>query len=261
MFPSTAIRYETQLATYKDTLDNQGITLSETLALSYRATSFFSPVVRLGLVSNWPPTGSSGTAFANPAVGGLFGLKLSRDFRLGFFLAVTIPVGTAAGNNPDPGALAALKAASFGRSAMDASMFQTNEVALIPGIDIAYIAGGLTFQLELTFFQLFRVRGEQVMKDAYRTYMTCGAHLAYFLIQYLSVGLEFRYQRWLSDTTAVKLDPSLRDTVSFAVGLRGHVKLGKRIWFRPAFTYARGISDPMNSLDYGIYQLDLPFSF
>lgn len=263
IFPSTTVRYETQIATYQDLNSHSATTVSETLNLSYRATSWFAPVVRLGLVSNWPPQGQNGTAFANPAIGGLFLVKLGSIFRLGFYTGMTLPVGTGSGNHPDPGVLLALKSASFGRSAMDASMFQTNELALIPGVDIAVVWGGLMFQLEATIFQLFRVRGEEVMKDQYRTYMTAGAHLAYFLIPQLSFGLEFRYQRWLSTPATVTADPSLRDTVSFALGLRGHFKISKskNIWLRPAFTYARGISNPMNAMNYGIYQIDLPLCF
>jgi hypothetical protein len=197
----------------------------------------------------------------NPVLGGLYGLKLD-DFRLAFFLGFTIPVGSGGGNSPDAATRAALAPAGvLSRSAMDNAMFAVNYFTVFPGIDFAFVKSGFTAQVEATFFQLFRVRGDQVDKDESRTNLTMGLHLGYFFIPQLSLGAEIRHQRWLSTPATVSANEATRDTTTFAVGPRLHFKLSETAWFRPGIAYARGIDKPMTVGNYNIVQLDLPFSF
>lgn len=266
---ATVIRSDTALAFYKpDAATSGGSTVATTLLASYKVTPEFAPILRLGLVTNSPPglpapaTGpGSGTAFMNPVLGGLYGLKFS-DFRLGLFLGVTVPVGSGGGDTPDAATRAALQAGILARSAMDNAMFAVNYFTVFPGVGFAFVKSGFTAQVEVTLLQLFRVRGEAVDKDASRTNMTMGLHLGYFFIPELSLGAELRHQRWLSTPTpTVSNNENLRDTSTFAVGPRLHFKLSETAWFRPAIVYARGIDKPMTDGNYNIVQLDLPFSF
>ena len=77
------------------------------------------------------------------------------------------------------------------------------------------------------------------------------------------VGTELRHQRWLSTPSFVEADPTKasRDTTTFAVGVRGHVKLSDTMWLRPGLAYARGIDDPMDGQKFNVLQLDVPFVF
>jgi hypothetical protein len=52
-----------------------------------------------------------------------------------------------------------------------------------------------------------------------------------------------------------------RDTLSVALGVRGHIALGGTRWLRPGASYARGLDDPMTGRHYQIVQIDLPFAF
>jgi hypothetical protein len=263
---ATAIRSDTALAFYKPNgATSGGTTIASTLLGSYKVTPELAPLVRLGIVDNSPPSPlPSGAAFMNPVLGAIYALKFGPEFKLGFFLGVTIPIGSGGGDTPDPGAKAAL--APFGvyaRSAMDNSMFAVNYLAVFPGVDFAITSSGFTAQVEATLFQLGRVRGDQdpANKDTSRTNLTMGLHVGYFFIPELSLGAELRHQRWLSTPSAVSTNENLRDTTTFAVGPRLHFKLSETVWFRPALVYARGIDKPMTDANYNIVQLDLPFSF
>jgi hypothetical protein len=271
---ATVIRSDTAFAFYKpDAANSGGTTIATTLLASYKVTPEFAPILRLGLVTNSPPgfpppaagapavtAAGSGTAFMNPVLGGLYGLKFS-DFRLGLFLGVTVPVGSGGGDTPDAATRAALAAGVLARSAMDNAMFATNYFTVFPGVGFAFVKSGFTAQVEATLLQLFRVRGEAVDKDSSRTNLTMGLHVGYFFIPQFSLGAELRHQRWLSTPTPVSTNESLRDTTTVAVGPRLHFKLSETAWFRPAIVYARGIDKPMTDGNYNIVQLDLPFSF
>jgi hypothetical protein len=273
------IRSDTALALYKpDNATSGGSTVATMLLGSFKVTPELAPLLRLGLVTNSPPTLppapppaagatpapviSSGTAFLNPVVGGTYALKPSPALRLAFFLGVTIPVGSGGGNDADASTRAALSPAGvLARSAMDNAMFAVNYLAVFPGVDFAVVSSGFTAQVEATFFQLGRVRGDAKDKDESRTNLTMGLHLGYFFIPELSLGAELRHQRWLSTPATVAANEATRDTTTFAVGPRLHFKLSENAWFRPGIAYARGIDKPMTASNYNIVQLDLPFSF
>lgn len=283
----TVLRSDTAFAFYKPKgADAGGTTIASMLLGAYKLTDSFSPMVRLGVVSNSPPTPAgapdpeSGFSFINPVLGGTYLLKLSPELKLALFLGVTIPVGGGGGDKPDPTTLAATRAGIPARSAMDNAMFAVNDFTVFPGVDLAFQKSGFTVQGELTLLQLFRVKGDKgdptaaapippPNPDSSKTNFTMGLHAGYFFIPQLSAGVELRHQRWLSTPKAVKLDEALpdaaqlglRDTTTMALGLRAHFKVGDTTWIRPGIAYVRGLDDPMSVNEYNILQLDVPVVF
>lgn len=277
---ATAVRSDTSLAFYENPASGAGgVTTASMLLVSYKLTPDLAPLVRLGVVGNSPPRDAvfasgapqaSAVAFVNPALGATYLVKLDPDFRLALFLGLTLPIGMGGGDTPDPAVKAARVSGIPARAAMDNAMFAVDDFTVFPGVGVAYVAHGLTLQLEATLLQLFRVRGGTAPAtgpasnpDASKTNFTGGLHVGYFLIPQLSLGADLRHQRWLSTPTAVKNDPtdSLRDTTTMAVGARFHAKLSETIWLRPGIAYARGLDDPMNAAGYHIVQLDVPVLF
>lgn len=259
---ATVIRSDTSFAFYENAAGKGGNTIATTLLGSYKVTPEFAPLVRFAFVDNSPPApGKSGTGFANPAIGGLYSIKTSPETRLGLFLGVALPFGSGGGNNPNPATRAAVLSGINARAAMDNAMFAMNYLTVFPGVGFAYVAHGLTVQVEATLLQLTRVKGDQVDKESSKTNFTTGLHVGYFFIPQLSVGAELRHQRWLSTPNAVKASAAARDTTTFAVGPRFHFKLSDTAWFRPGIAYSRGVDEPLTKAKYNIVQLDLPFSF
>jgi hypothetical protein len=266
---ATVVRSDTTFAMYENPVSGEsGSTVASMLLGSYKLTDAFAPLVRLGVVQNSPPDGpmspGSGFNFINPVVGGTYMLELSPDFRLAFFLGLTVPVGGGGGDSPDPANATANGAGILARSAMDNAMFAVNYFTVFPGVGLAYVNHGFTAQVEVTLLQLLRVRGENhpAGADSSRTNLTMGLHLGYFLIPQLSAGAELRHQRWLSTPASITADEdTLRGNSTFAIGLRAHFKLGETIWLRPGVAYARAIDDPMDAAGYDIVQLDIPVVF
>jgi len=270
---ATVIRSDTAFAFYKAPNDGpSGTTIASTLLASYKVTPEFAPLVRLGIVSDSPPdtpTAPDGkVGFMNPVIGGTYGIKPSPETRLGLFLGIALPLGSGGGDTPDPAVKAAVSKGINARSAMDNAMFATNYLTFFPGVGFAYVAKGLTVQVEATLLQLIHVKGKALedvplpgKEEASRTNLTMGLHVGYFFIPQLSLGAELRHQRWLSTPAFVEADSSRRDTTTVAIGPRVHFKLGENIWFRPGIVYARGLDKPMTTADYNIVQLDLPFIF
>lgn len=264
------VRSDTSVAFYQDAAGNAGNTEVTMLLATYRVLPELAPLVRLGLVkNNAPGVGVDGTAFVNPIVGATYARKLG-NLRLAGFLATTIPIGQGAGDSPNAGAATADAAAIRARSGMDNAMFAVNYMTGIVGLGLAFVHGGFTAQAEATVLQLFRVRGDNAASatDATRTNATAGLHLGYFVIPQLSLGGEIRYQRWLSQVTqrngtgaSVPIADFAKDTATFAVGPRGHFKLGTSIWLRPGISYAQGLDKPLTDGKYHVVQVDLPVSF
>jgi len=260
--PVNAVRSDTSIAFYKDPkTDEGGATLASFLLASYKVTPNFSPLVRVGWVWNSPPKGDSGTGPVNVALGATFGAKLTDDIRLGMFLGVALPVGIGGGNEAAAENAVAARSGIAARSAMDNAMFAVNDFVLLPGLDIAYINHGLTVQWEATVLALARARGEEKQKDEVKINFTTGLHVGYFVQKWLSLGTEFRYQRWLSDPGVVVANVTARDTATIAIGPRFHFKLGKTLWARPGVSYAIYLDDPFRKQKYGAVQIDLPFPF
>ena len=281
------LRSDTSFAFYKDAAGKEsGYTVASMLLFSYKLSDSFAPMIRLGVSGNAPPLGTKAKVgmtatdfdraqnFLNPVIGATYALKPAKPLRLAFFLGVTLPIGGGGGDSPAlPNAQANNPYGIRARSAMDNAMFSVNDLAIFPGVDFAYVSGGFTAQVEATFFQLMRVKGDKgptpKNPDSSKTNLTMGLHVGYFFIPQLSVGAEIRHQRFLSTPTAVKNDElstnmtplGLRDQTTWAIGPRAHFKLGESVWFRPGVSYAMGIDDPMSKFKYKIVQLDLPIAF
>jgi hypothetical protein len=242
---------------------DRGATVSSMLLASYKLTPAFAPLVRVAFVYNDEPsiTGApaSGAVVVNPLIGATYATTLA-GFKVAAFGAVTLPIGQGGGDAPDA---ARAKAASRGvpaRSAMDNAMFAVDYATIIGGAGAAYIMDGFTAQIEATVLELIKTRGPD-MADKARTNLTAGLHAGYFLVSRLSVGGELRYQRWLSDAAPVVTDPAARDTVTFAIGPRAHIKLDAKQWLRPGVSYSRALDAPFSKNGYQMIQVDIPFVF
>src|SRR5688500_2495825 len=180
------IRSDTAFAFYENAGGDSGSTVVSTLLGSVKVTDQFAPLVRVGVVSNSPPVGDSAVGFMNPVLGGTFAIAPTPELKLAFFLGFTIPIGSGGG---EPGAhknMVANAAGITARSAMDNAMFAVNDFTVFPGVGLAYVAHGLTAQVEATVLQLTRVKGDDVQPDSSRTNFTTGFHLGYFFIPQLS---------------------------------------------------------------------------
>jgi hypothetical protein len=261
------VRSDTAVAFYENAMGDTGSTVATMLLASYKVTPNLAPMVRMGFVENSAPgMAVDGRSFVNPVVGATYSHKIS-DFRLAGFGGVTIPIGMGGGSMPDAGAAGANAAGISARSAMDNAMFAVNYLTVIAGAGFGYIANKLTVQAEITFLQLFRVKGSDttaISPDSTRTNSTAGLHAGYFIIPQLSLGGEIRYQRWLARPTlgGMKIDSSdiRMDTVTMAVGPRMHFKVGN-IWLRPGIAYARGLDKPLTNGSYNMVQVDIPVVF
>ena len=202
---STVVRSDTSFSKYENAKAVGGFAVVSELLGSFRIPGTgeapgtgLAPLAKLTVAGDSPPPGGTGgAAFVNPLLGAIYALKLDSGFRASAFLGVTLPVGMGGGDTPDAGALDARNVGVPVRAGLDNSLFAVNDVAVIPGIDFAYVASGFTAQLEVTLFQLNRVRGDKADPDASKTNLTGGLHLGYFLTDMLSIGAELRYQRWL----------------------------------------------------------------
>lgn len=249
------IRSDTMLA-----LREQGTTAVEMLLGAYKVSPDIAVMARQGWVYESPDVGPSGNAFSNLMLGATWTPKLGKDFRLAPFLGVALPTGQGGGNSPDATKTMAISAGVPARASMDNAMFARNDLVVFPGIGLAYIADGLTVQIEATVLELIRVRGEEKQPDADKTNLTGGLHIGYFLLPELSIGGELRHQRWLKAPLSVDANPASRDTTTVAAGVRGHFKLGD-LWLRPALSYAQPLDHPMSDASYKLVQLDVPVAF
>lgn len=262
----TAIGFSENPTTRADTT-----TLASMLLGCLKIHPHVGVLARIGIVANWPEGGENEVDFLNPIVGGTYGYDITPSLKLNGFLGFALPFGTGGGAAPSPADSAALGSGIFTRSAMDNAMFAVNEFAIIPGAGIAWIANGLTVQFDVTILQLFRVRGEtpvpnsagvlvQANPDVTRTNSTWGIHVGWFAAPWLSVGGELRMQAFLSTPVAVQKDPELRETITAALGVRFHRKVG-RVWLRPGIAFDVGLDAPMTDREYRIIQVDIPVLF
>ncbi len=264
---ASVIRSDTAFAFYENPANGESAsTIASMLLFSYKVIDELAPLVRVGVVSNSPPSGApvdSAVSFLNPVLGATYAPKIAPNLKLALFLGVTVPIGSGGGNDPDIDAAAANGAGIRARSAMDNAMFAVNDFTVFPGVGFAFVDAGFTAQVEVTLLQLTRVRGDAVQKDESKTNFTTGLHVGYFVLPILSLGAEIRHQRWLSTPAAIDADTTdtLRDTTTFAVGPRFHFKLGEKTWLRPGVAFAMALDDPMKDAKYKIVQLDIPFAF
>lgn len=255
---ASVARADTAFAFYDDEMGG-GTTIASTWLASYRVNPTLAPLARIAIHHDTP----TATGISNGLLGVTWAPKLPDPFRIGILGAVTLPIGTGGGNAPNADRAAANRAAVFARSGMDNALFAVNDLTLIGGASVAYVDRGLTVQGEVTLFELVRVRGDEVQPDTTKTNMTSGLFAGYFVVPQLSVGGELRYQRWLAAPKAVEMDTTgkTRDTVTAAIGVRGHLELAGKQWLRPALSYARGLDDPMQDRSYQIVQLDIIYAY
>jgi hypothetical protein len=232
-------------------------------SLSGKFAPTIAPFVRVGIIYNDAPAiAPRASAISNPIVGVVWGVPgVATHWKVAALTAISIPIGSGGGNDGDKARLAAEKAAVFVRSAMDNSAFAVNDLTPIIGLDVAYARGGFTLQGEATLFQLFRVRGEAVQPDVYKTNFTTGVHAGYYVLRWLCASAELRYQRYLVAPASVATNPLTVDNLTAGGGMRFDIRLGGRRVLRPGVSYSRGLDDPMKSRNYQIVQLDLPFVF
>jgi hypothetical protein len=261
--PATVLRSDTAIASYEDSASRGGTTIASVLTAGYRLTPALGLLGRVGIVRNDPPSGATGTAVTNPMFGVLSTVAARSDFRLALFLGVAPPLGSGGGNSPDPAVTSALRAGIVARAGLDNALFAVNDLVLSPGIDLAYFAHGFTIQAEINLLQLRRLRGAEVQADVWKTNLTTGVHVGYFVVPWAQASVELRYQRWLSIPSFVRADPTgaSRDILSAVIGLRLRLKVGDSLTLRPGIAYGQGLDDPMARQKYHLFLVDLPVSF
>ncbi len=262
--PASVLRLDETIAFYEDPASRtSGVTYVKSLIAGYKGGRDWSLIFRETFVRNVAPAGGpdpSGSGFSNALLGGNYSRPFGAGWRWTAFLASTIPIGSGGGDSPDAGAAAAMQAAIPARSAMDNALFAVNYWTVIGGLDLAYISPEVTLQAEATLLQLTRVRGPE-SQDSSRTNFTAGIHAGHFFSPLVSLGAEVRLQRWLSDAAPARNDPSARQQLTFGIGPRLHLKVGKSSWLRPGLSYTRALDDPMDRKGYNILQIDVPYVF
>lgn len=251
----SVVRLDTAIATYDKPDGKSSYTVASLLLASYKVTPDFAPFLRIGALGTPDAAGVT-----NLAAGGTLSIPVHPNIKAAVFMGLAFPIASGGGDKPDPKVADAMKTGPLARSAMDNAMFAVNDFTVFPGLDVAYVGGGLTVQAEVTILNLVRARTEK--GDSSKTNLTTGLHVGYFFFPWLSAGADLRYQRWLSTPAAVAADATgdTRDNATFAIGPRFHLQLAKSMWLRPGVAYARGIDLPM-SKSYNIVQIDLPFAF
>jgi hypothetical protein len=255
------LRLDSVRSTFDGAGGEEGSTYATLLLAAGRVATSTSLLARFGIVAHDPPVGESATVPTNLVLGAAHACRLPAPWRVTGYLMTALPTAGGGGNDPDPAEAAAIRAGVPARSAMDNAMFATNDVVVFPGVDVAWVRGGWTVQGEATLLQLWRVRGENVHRDARRTNLTAGLHAGWFAARTVSLGAELRHQRWLSTPAAVKGDDRQRDTTTLAAGLRYHWKLGARSWLRPGVSFTVPLDDPLSAADQQTIQLDIPYAF
>jgi hypothetical protein len=270
---ATVLRSDTSFGAYDNLVAQHGFAVVSELTGSWRIpgtqagpATGLAPLVKLTVVNDSPPgTATGGFAFVNPLVGAAYAATLGSVLRASVFAGITIPIGMGGGDTPNPGQADARNVGPVIRAGMDNSLFAVNDIAFIPGVDIAYVAHGFTAQAEATLFQLERVRGAKAQPEASKTNLTGGIHVGYYLMPFLSLGAEFRIQWWLDPPFTVQdhKPNTSYDLTSLGVGPRLHFKVAQDIWIRPGVSYTRGFDRPMTpkAFNDNIVQLDIPLIF
>jgi hypothetical protein len=265
--PGNTARLDSALAFYDDKNGHSGgFAAASDIGGSYKLSDNLALLARIDVVNNAPPANAAGeTVFTNPLLGATYSLQLSSEFRLGFFLGMTVPIGSGSGNTPNPAVTNALNAGILARSAMDNALFATNYFGVIPGLDLAYIANGWTVQLEATLLQFTRVKSD--LGDQYRTNFTSGFELGYSFTSLLMLEGELHYQRYFNNQTVeATANPAIQN-LAFTVGPRFTFKAGD-FTLKPGIAYAQGLSGAIAGSGYTyaynsdkIIFVDFPVSF
>jgi hypothetical protein len=249
------LRLDTSIDSFQDAPSGErGTTIASLLFAGYRMTESLIAFARLA-VAGLHTADTSAQIFGNPAFGGSYFVALPHGFRLAFLVAMAIPVG-----DRDRLAIAVGRAAQSARAVMDNAMFALNDVAFFTGVDAAWVGHNLTVQVEATVFELVRAQGQAIQAEYAKTNFTTGLFIGYFPLRWASVGIELRYQRWLSPPRSLAADGSAIDNLTLAGGVRFHARAG-RTWLRPGIAYSRALDNPLLATDHNLLQIDLPVFF
>jgi hypothetical protein len=258
VLPITMARLDNTFAFY----GTNGFTSVNDITVSYRIIPRVAALVRLGVAGDNPPLYSGSFGFVNPLIGAQVGFWPVKGLKVGAFLGFTLPIGMGGGTQPNQGSQETMVAAMYAHSGFDNPLFMPDYFTVWPGLDVAYVTHGFTAQLELSLPILSKARGPQTEKSNVVD-LTTGLHLGYFFLPYLSAGLDFRYQRWLSDPDFVANDPTgySRDNITIEPGFRFHVPISDTVMFQPGLALAFGLDQPMSGAGYKILRLDFPITF
>jgi hypothetical protein len=260
VLPTTMLRSDTSFAFH----GVDGSTIVSGIYGSYKFMPHLGAFAKIAVAESNPPTGTNpgGFGFANPLLGANVGLWPAKGIKLGLSLGLTLPVGTGGSNSTDRGAQFTNLYAMFARSGFDNALFMPDYFSILPGVDVAWVTKNFTLQGELNIVFLTKVRGIQQLKSANQDF-SMGLHAGYFFFPWLSAGLDFRWQNWLSIPRHVQNDPSRdsRNNLTLGLGPRFHMKLSDTLRFRPGLSMSFGLDQPMAGSHYKILQLDLPFTF
>ena len=258
VLPSTYVRLDNSFAFY----GVGGHTIVDDFTFSYRIIPRISVLARVAVTQNKSPGGESAFGFANPLIGAQAGFWPAKGVKVGAFLGFVLPVGMGGGVNPVEASQHATWAAMFARSGFDNPLYMPDYFTVWPGLDVAYVSHGVTVQAEVSLPIMSRARGPQNEKTTNFDF-TMGLHGGYFIFPYLSVGLDLRYQHWLTNSPVVVADPSgaSKDTATIEPGVRFHVKVSDTVTFHPGVALAFAFDNPMSGAGYKILRLDLPLTF
>lgn len=190
-------------------------------------------------------------ALSNVLLGANAIARPDERWRLGVFLGVGLPTGTA-------GAGAQAQAdARLTRLAMDSLMYMPDAAAGALGLSATLVDAGWTLQAEGTLLALPPVRGaaDTIVNT------TFGVHVGYTPHELITLSIELHHQHFLTTTAAMVTDPDLRSQTSGTAGVRLHVPLGGSVVAHPGLAYARGFDAPMAGSDFHVIQLDLPVAY
>jgi hypothetical protein len=215
---------------------------------------------RLGFAHHTSDTDDAAIV-SNPLVGALYTPELAPGLRFAPFFGVAIPIGMGGGDTPDPAERATLAAASRARGGLDGAMFSSNYLALVGGLDLAYLVAGFSFQIEGTIVGSLRARGPDADSDVTRSAATAGLHVGYLVAKLVNLSVEARLQAFLSDAAPVVANPDAREQLSLGGGARFNVELAPTILARPGVSYFAGLDAPMSDAEVHVVQIDLPFTF
>jgi hypothetical protein len=260
VIPKNGVRVDTVLGLYRLGDNNAQVTVM-LVSAQWRVAKPFALQVRWGIDSNQTGNDNSRTGIVNPTLGGLFGVPMGRDFRFAASVAIGAPVATGGGDAPDPNQVALQQEGALARSAMDNTTFAVNDVGFPTGLSIAYVRRGVTAQIDATVIPSVRVKAKDTQPDSSKVNSTYGFFLGYAFVNSFSLGLELRYQRFLTTPSAVERDPSLRDNLTAAVGPRFSLELSDSARINPAITYGRGLRGRVEEQSFQMIQLDVPISF
>ena len=244
------LRLDVTPLTYHDKNNQDGMVTTSSLIGGRAFTKSLMGIVRLVATVNRPADGAAdATSIANPAFGLMRVSKLNPQFKLGYFAAVTAPIGSGGSSKPNKFRQAANPVGALSRAAMDNALFAVNYGAFIPGVGLAYLAHNFTVQAEATLFALARVRGSAIDKDAFRLNGTAGLSVGYTFAPSIAAIAELHYQRWLiNDTVAAAAEPA-RQNLSVMVGPRFAIKTS-RFTMRPGIAVGVGLAGAIASDTY-----------